>query len=186
MNELSYFYKKIARIILLWISLLFIAFTFVIKNANAELANVNIVIKANIVANTCRVSPDSINKFVDLGTWATKNFKQNNMTDPVKFTLNLTDCSVVTKGVKVTFNGDVNGTDNSLFKLVGNNSATNVGIAILDKNKSKVLPGKGSIMYPTGANNTITLDFYAYYQAINEFVTSGSANSEVVFTLEYL
>ncbi|WP_342639909.1 fimbrial protein [Proteus faecis] len=186
MIELPYLYKKIVHTVLLWTFLLFIIFNFVIKNANAELANINIVIKANIVANTCRVSPDSTNKFVDLGVWATKDLKPNNSTEPVKFTLNLTDCSIVTKGVKVTFKGDMDSQDNSLFKLSDNDSAKNVGIAILDRDKNKVLPGKSSIIYPVGTNNNIALDFYAHYEAINQFITSGSANSEVVFTLEYL
>ncbi|OAT46680.1 type 1 fimbrae adaptor subunit [Proteus hauseri ATCC 700826] len=157
-----------------------------IQGAKADLANTNIVIKANIVANTCRVSPDSINQFVDLGVWATKNFKQKESTEPVKFTLNLTDCSVTTTGVKVTFNGEIDGQDNTLFKLTENDSAKNIAIAILDKNKDKLLPGQSSILYPVGTNNNLALDFYAQYTATGQIVTGGSANGEVLFALEYL
>lgn len=75
MNELLHT-RKIMRF-LLWGMLLFSGYTvFFTKDATAELANTNIVIKANIVANTCRVSPDSLNKFVDLGVWGTKDFQQ--------------------------------------------------------------------------------------------------------------
>ncbi|EEG82898.1 MULTISPECIES: fimbrial protein [Proteus] len=185
MNELFYS-NKIMRS-LLWILFLLIGCSiFLVQDAKAELANTNIVIKANIVANTCRVSPESMNKFVDLGVWGTKDFQQNKTTEPIKFTLNLTDCSVFTTGVKVTFKGDTDNQDNTLFKLSENDSAKNVGIAILDKNKDKVLPGESSVIYPVGTINNIALDFYAQYVSTGSSVVSGSANGEVLFSLEYL
>ncbi|WP_062814278.1 fimbrial protein [Proteus mirabilis] len=185
MNELLHT-RKIMRF-LLWGMLLFSGYTvFFTKDATAELANTNIVIKANIVTNTCRVSPDSLNKFVDLGVWGTKDFQQKNTTEPVKFTLNLTDCSIVTSGVKVMFSGDTDSKDSTLFKLAEKNAAQNIGIAILDKNQNKILPGKSSMIYPVETTNNISLDFYAQYIATNKDVVGGSANGEVLFSLEYL
>ncbi|OEJ07276.1 hypothetical protein BHE89_17660 [Shigella sp. FC1967] len=117
MNELFYSNKIIRS--LLWLLFLVVGcLIFLVQSAKAELANTNIVIKANIVANTCRVSPESMNKFVDLGVWGTKDLKQNKTTEPIKFTLNLTDCGVFTTGVKVTFKGDTDSQDNTLFKIV--------------------------------------------------------------------
>lgn len=185
MNELSSGYKVVRSI--LWFFFFVIGYLILlIQGAKADLANTNIIIKANIVANTCRVSPNSINQFVDLGVWATKTFQQQASTEPVKFSLNLTDCSVTTTGVKVTFNGDIDNQDNTLFKLTESDSAKNVAIAILDKNKDKLLPGQGSMIYPVGTNNNLVLDFYAQYTATDQFVTGGSANGEVLFALEYL
>ena len=145
MNELLHT-RKIMRF-LLWGMLLFSGYTvFFTKDATAELANTNIVIKANIVANTCRV----------------------------------------TSGVKVMFSGDTDSKDSTLFKLAEKNAAQNIGIAILDKNQNKILPGKSSMIYPVETTNNISLDFYAQYIATNKDVVGGSANGEVLFSLEYL
>ena len=86
----------------------------------------------------------------------------------------------------MTFKGDTDNQDNTLFKLSENDSAKNVGIAILDKNKDKVLPGESSVIYPVGTINNIALDFYAQYVSTGSSVVSGSANGEVLFSLEYL
>lgn len=155
------------------------------ETTKAELGNTNIVMTANIIAKGCNVGTDSLNKFVDLGIWGAKRFKDNKSSEPIKFTINLTDCNVHTTGVKVTFNGDADPVDNTLFKLSGNDSAKNIGIAVLDKNKTKILPGKESIIYPISSNNLSALDFYAQYNATSPIVTGGSANSQVLFTLEY-
>ncbi|TFT96114.1 fimbrial protein, partial [Proteus mirabilis] len=54
------------------------------------------------------------------------------------------------------------------------------------KNQNKILPGKSSIIYPVETTNNISLDFYAQYIATNKDVVGGSANGEVLFSLEYL
>lgn len=84
------------------------------------------------------------------------------------------------------FSGDTDSKDSTLFKLAEKNAAQNIGIAILDKNQNKILPGKSSMIYPVETTNNISLDFYAQYIATNKDVVGGSANGEVLFSLEYL
>lgn len=181
--------KKLKGINFLVVKILLGFFIFLyLLPSRAELGEINLIMKANLVSNACTVSPATINQTVNLGTWATKQFKETYKgVPPKKFIINLLDCGPAATGVKVTFSGVVDPNNNMLLKLDAASTATNLGISILDRNKNMIKPGVETIIYPVRANSTnIPLEFYAQYVATNKNVTAGTANSQATFVLEYL
>ncbi|MDK1705088.1 fimbrial protein [Serratia rubidaea] len=157
--------------------------------AHADLGVTNMSITATLVANTCTVSADSKDKTVDMGTWATKQFAATPKgVPPVRFVLNLENCGGAASGVAVSFNGTADKDDNSLLALnTGSGAATNLGIAILDKDRNRIPLGEDSNVYPISAGATsVPLVFYGQYVASNgKKVTPGTGNADATFTLNY-
>ncbi|MDL4455013.1 fimbrial protein [Klebsiella michiganensis] len=157
--------------------------------ARADLGEINLRVTATLVANSCTVSPDSKNKTVDMGTWATKQFIATPQgVPPVRFALNLENCGGAASGVKVSFTGTPDKDDNTLLALnAGAGAATNLGIAILDKDRNRIPLVKPSTVYPISAGAArVSMVFYGQYVAsAGKPVTPGSANADATFTLDY-
>ena len=156
--------------------------------AVSDIGSINLIMKANLVSNACTITPGTMNPTVDLGTWAVKQFKETPRgVPPKRFVINLIDCGPLASGVKVKFSGTVDPVNNTLFKLDAGSTATNLGISVLDRNKSVVRPNTETIVYPLRPDATnVTLEFYAQYVATANSVGAGTANSQATFTLEYL
>ncbi|HDS3819414.1 fimbrial protein [Morganella morganii] len=156
--------------------------------AVSDIGSINLIMKANLVSNACTITPGTMNQTVDLGTWAVKQFKETPRgVPPKRFVINLIDCGPLASGVKVKFSGTVDPVNNTLFKLDAGSTATNLGISVLDRNKSVVRPNTETIVYPLRPDATnVTLEFYAQYVATANSVGAGTANSQATFTLEYL
>ncbi|AFJ46898.1 fimbrial protein [Shimwellia blattae] len=155
--------------------------------SGAELARINIRIGANLVANTCAVSNVSQNMTVNLGEWAAKQFLVTKTSQPVRFIVQLENCGAAARGVAVTFKGATTTRDTSLLALNRASTASNVGIAILDKDLRRLTPGQPSPRYPINLPlpaGGVPLVFYGQYVATGP-VTPGSANSEATFELNY-
>ncbi|MDL4454798.1 fimbrial protein [Klebsiella michiganensis] len=153
-----------------------------------EAADVTVQVVGNLVANSCTVSPDSKNKTVDMGTWATKQFVATPLgVPPVRFVLNLENCGGAVSGVKVSFTSTPDKDDNTLLALnTGAGAATNLGIAILDKDKNRIPLGKPSSVYSiTPGAASVPMVFYGQYVATVGRVTPGTANADATFTLDY-
>lgn len=154
----------------------------------ADVGAINIYMRATIVSNTCTVSAGSVNKTINMGTWAKKQFiETTSLTPLVSFTINLEKCGPAASGVKVTFNGTSDG-NGQLFKLNSASTASGVGVAILDKERNRILPGQKSMLYPLVANAaSAVLQFYAQYAATGSgsAVGAGTANADATFTMEY-
>jgi len=154
----------------------------------AGLGQINLRMTATLVANSCTVSPDSKSKTVDMGSWATKQFIGTPLgVPPVRFALNLENCGG-TSGVKVSFTGTPDKDDNTLLALnTGSGAATNLGIAILDKDKNRISLGKPSTVYPISAGTAkVSMVFYAQYVAsTGKTVEPGTVNADATFTLDY-
>lgn len=149
----------------------------------------NLYMRATIVSSTCTVSIGTLNQTVNLGSWTIKQFTATaeHATSAVRFTFNLEDCGSIASGVKVTFNGTVDSNNSSLFKLDPTSTASHVGVAILDRNKTRISPGTASIAYPLEAGQkSATLVFYAQYVSTGGTIIAGSANTDVTFSMEYL
>lgn len=141
---------------------------------------------ATIIANTCTVSTGSINKPVDMGRWATKQFAVSPSGTPVLFTINLENCGADVSGVTVTFTGVADSTDGTLLAISGPDSATNIAIAILDNQRTRIPLGQPSPLYNLTPNSsTEALKFYGQYIATAAAVTPGKANADTIFTLNY-
>ncbi|NLU17061.1 MAG: fimbrial protein [Serratia liquefaciens] len=155
--------------------------------AHADLGSINLSMTATLVANSCEVSPDSKDKTVDMGTWASKQFASTPTLPPVRFTLNLENCGAGASNVAVTFNGTADTSDSTLLALnSGGGAATKVGIAILDKDRNRIplgQPGPLMPLTPNAAN--VSLVFYSQYVATGGQVTTGAANADATFTLDY-
>ncbi|MCW7649164.1 type 1 fimbrial protein [Serratia bockelmannii] len=154
----------------------------------ADLGVVNLYMRANLVSSACSVSADSINKTVNLGVWATRQFVETPTPVPlVRFTINLEDCGPAASGVKLSWNGTAHVSNNELFALTSGSSATNVGVELLDWNRKRIAPGYTTPAYGLTANaSNVSIPFYARYVRAGGVVTAGTANSMATFTLEYL
>lgn len=155
---------------------------------SADLGAVNLYMRATVVSNACSVSTDSINKTVNLGVWATKQFVET-PTPPqlVRFTINLEDCGPGASGVRLSWNGTALTNNSELFALTSGSTATNVGVEVLDFNRKRIPPGYTTPAYGLTANSSnVSIPFYARYVRSGGAVTAGTANSMAVFTLDYL
>lgn len=168
--------------------LFFLSGMGVTPQALADLGQINLIMRATLVSNACSVSAGSANQTVNLGTWAVKQFVETPQPLPlIRFTINLVDCGPAATGVKVTFNGIPDNNNNQLFKLNAGSTASRVGVAILDRNRTRIPPGGTSLSTQLTSNATnVPLVFYAQYVSTGGAVTAGSANADATFTMEYL
>jgi len=155
-----------------------------IPNSLADLATINITIKATLTASACTVSSGSQEMTVIMGNWSQNLFAKPGGVPPKPFSINLNDCST-TSGVAVTFRGESDKSDPSLLAISGGGAAKNVGIAILDKNRNRIPLGQSSVIYNlTPGADSAELEFYGQYIATGE-VSAGAANADATFTIEY-
>ncbi|WP_447878765.1 fimbrial protein [Serratia fonticola] len=155
----------------------------------ADLGSVNLYMRATLVSNACSVSTDSIDKTVNLGIWAIKQFLETPTPSPlVRFTINLEDCGPGASGVKLSWDGTAHSGNNGLFALTSGSTATNVGVELLDWSRNRIAPGYTTLAYVLTANaSSVSIPFYArYVRAGSAAVTAGTANSMATFTLDYL
>lgn len=168
--------------------LIFMAGMGALSPAWADLGVVNLYMRATLVSSACSVSTDSMNKTVNLGIWATKQFVET-PTPPqlVRFTINLEDCGPAASGVKLSWNGTQHASNKELFALTSGSTATNVGVELLDFNRKRIPPGYTTPAYGLTANSSsLSIPFYARYVRSGGTVTAGTANSMATFTLNYL
>ncbi|MVX99190.1 fimbrial protein [Enterobacteriaceae bacterium 8376wB9] len=165
-----------------------LAVIFTTHQVQADLGKINIRMRATIVSNTCTVSAGSLIKTVNMGTWAKKQFTETASLAPmVSFTIDLEKCGPAASGVEVSFTGMSDG-NGELFKLNPTSTASGVGVAILDKERNRILPGHNSLLYPlTASAASAALQFYAQYVATGggSEVGAGTANADATFTMEY-
>lgn len=153
----------------------------------AELARINLIITAKLVAASCEVSVGSDNKYVYMGHWAVRQSTSTLPTMPAaRFVINLENCNGLKKGISVTFSGAANPTDPRLLALSGNGSAKNVAIALLDQNRT-LLPLGQTILAaaaPVNGSRTAALVFFSQYRATGP-VTPGKGDADATFKLSY-
>ncbi|MCK3845243.1 fimbrial protein [Pseudomonas sp. W15Feb34] len=153
----------------------------------AELARINLLITATLVAASCEVSVGSDYQDVYMGTWAVRQSSSTLPTMPAaRFVINLENCNGLKKGISVTFSGAANPTDPRLLALSGNGSAKNVAIALLDQNRT-LLPLEQTILAaaaPVNRSRTAALVFFSQYRATGP-VTPGKGDADATFKLSY-
>ncbi|MFP1762312.1 fimbrial protein [Lonsdalea quercina] len=82
------------------------------------------------------------------------------------------------------FSGTANNNDSTLLALNSASTATNLGIAILDKDCNRILLGHNSERYTfTSSASSASRLFYSQYVSIGCSVTPESANGDATFTL---
>lgn len=152
----------------------------------AELARINLIMSATLVAASCEVSVGSDDQYVYMGNWSVRQPTSTLPTMPAaRFVINLENCSGLTKGISVTFSGIANPTEPTLLALSGNGSAKNVAIALLDQNRSFLPLGRTILVAaPVSASRTAALVFFSQYRATGP-VTPGKGDGDATFTLSY-
>lgn len=153
----------------------------------ASLGQINLEIKATIVAATCSVSADSKNKTIEMGTWGVKQFTATPAAGPaVPFIINLENCGAAASGVVVTFRGTPSPQNSTLLALNGESTATHLALALLDHNRQRISLGQPGPVYSlTPGERSAALEFYAQYYATGGQVTAGTANADATFSVEY-
>ncbi|MBW1216172.1 fimbrial protein [Pantoea allii] len=148
----------------------------------------DIILQINgiISENGCVVDSNARELSVDMGTVASRDFTAGQLTSElVPFSIYLRNCSSLASGVKVTFEGTPDLADSSLLRLTEmNESASGIGIEILDKEKNPIPLNFASAHYSLTPNSDAELKFYSRYKS-TAAVKPGMANATATFNLEY-
>jgi len=122
---------------------------------------------------------------VPLGTYSTHFLNSvGKVTDLKPFEITLDNCPQNHNNVQIMFGGNAAAPNAQLLALQPG-GATNVGIAIYDKDKTTLIPlNSWSAAKSVTTTQSTTLTFYAAYMSMGN-VTEGHANSDATFTLSY-
>jgi len=106
------------------------------------------------------------------------------------FTIDLEDCPAGLTG-HIRFDGNVNEADPRILAVNPGQTATNVGVAIFDRDNLTLVPiGEASKDYVISdaaatTNTEYTFTYYAKYMAVGGAAGPGSANATATFTVVY-
>ncbi len=144
-----------------------------------------VYLEGTVIVYTCGVEESEENKYVRLGTYATKDLKGvGTKSQSVLIPFHLMNCGPNIP-VKITFSGNRDLTNNKFLGLTPNKSvAKNIAIEMLDAQRKSLPVGQKSSYIPDVEGNVYT-HFYAHYVATQESVTAGKANAKATFIIEY-
>lgn len=137
-----------------------------------------------IVNAACAISPDSINKTINLGQYRSANFKAvGDRSVLIPFALKLDDCDpAVATTAAVAFSGSTDPVDKTVL-LTGSEG---IGIEISDSAGKVISPDGSSFTegktLSTGSN---VFSFSARYKSTQATVKPGAADADVTFTMQY-
>lgn len=151
-----------------------------------ELGKVNIILYGEVTVSTCGVLESEQNKYIDLGTYSTKNLNRiGNKTLTIPIPFNLRNC-LPSIPITLTFSGNKDAFDSELLALDNVvNSAKNVAIEILNPDKKRLPLNIKSETLMADKNGDISTFFYAHYIVTNDNATPGVANANAQFTVQY-
>lgn len=132
----------------------------------------------------------SLNFTVDLQKHSARQFPTTGSTSPtVPFQITLSECSKGTTGVRVAFSGIEDLENNTLLKLdEGSNSASGLGIEILDGNMRPVKLNDlhtGMQWIPLTPDQDNILPYSARLKSTQKSVNPGLVSASATFTLEF-
>ncbi|MBG5898547.1 type 1 fimbrial protein [Providencia stuartii] len=149
-----------------------------------------VTIKVNVIGEPCDVDLDSENITVDFGTIVDKYLYINTKSHIEPFTINLINCDVEDgEGVKVSFVGQENMNLPGMLAVDSGSMASNIGIAILDKNNLLIPINSETSIYML-KNGDNSFPFKGYVQAEpdaikNKNIELGSFTATASFILNY-
>ncbi|CAK9883725.1 MAG: Protein FimF [Candidatus Erwinia impunctatus] len=157
---------------------------------SAYAADSTITISGYVRDNACAVAAESKNFDIDLMQNATKQFPAVGTGTPyVPFNILLSPCGNSVTAVKIGFTGISDDNNPSLLKLdSGTQSASGIGVQILDSNKLALPVNNSSSLIswvPLRAGESNTVNFYARLIASRVPVTAGIVRATAVFTPEF-
>lgn len=154
--------------------------------ATVQLTRINIRLSGEVIAYTCGVLEEEKEKYINLGTYSTKNLNavgKKGRIIPIPF--NLYNCA---PGVPftLTFSGSSDSSNADLLALdQQTNSAKNIAIEILTPNKTRLPLNKKSESFKADSNGSLSTTFYANYIVTKNSPTAGVANATAQFTIQY-
>ncbi|WP_272674882.1 fimbrial protein [Providencia sp. PROV029] len=154
----------------------------------ADAGSGKITFKGTINSGACTIAPTDVNKEVQLGNIAAVNLDAAGKKGPLNsFELKLQDCQLDPSAsgtpyskVKITFNGQPDATNASLWSSTG--SANNVAVSFLDSTGKTIKPGDTLEQTLKASDTTIILSAQAEATGA---ATSGSINSIANYVLSY-
>lgn len=148
--------------------------------------DVLVSVKGNLIANTCVVAADSLEKNVPLGDIGTRQLSKAGAVSNIKtpFTLTLEACGPTFSGVKIRFSGTPDDIDPRLLK-VAEGGATGVAVQILDQEGALVPLDTQTTAYGEAGNDSVQMNFYARLIATGPEVNAGDVSAIATWTTEY-
>ncbi len=150
----------------------------------ADAGSGKITFKGTINSGACTIAPTDVNKEVQLGNIAAVNLDAAGINS---FELKLQDCQLDPSAsgtpyskVKITFNGQPDATNASLWSSTG--SANNVAVSFLDSTGKTIKPGE-TLEQTLKASDTTIICLLKQKQPVP--ATSGSINSIANYVLSY-
>lgn len=146
-----------------------------------------VTFSGSIVDAPCSIDPESEDQTVKLGQISQTLLSDGRKSDPEAFSINLENCAVTDKGVRVTFDG-IKSNDETLKDLlaIGEGTAKGAAVGITYYDGRPIKLGTTSDLLPL-VNGDNQLKFAAYMQGTtaSEGITAGDFKSEARFTLTY-
>ncbi|GAB1440373.1 fimbrial protein [Providencia sp.] len=166
-------------------SLTVLGVALAVTSASTVFASGTINFTGEITDIACTVDSNSKNLNVDLGKVSSKSLAAQGEVAGLKdFTIKLVDCPANSK-VTVRFGGTRDTADRDILAInQGAGVATNVGIALFEKDATtqiKLFEDSKEVDF-NGA--TVDLDYVARYKATGA-ATAGQANSSAVYSIQY-
>lgn len=158
-------------------------------SAVAQAADGTINFTGNIIGATCSVTSGVAGtQTVSLGGIAKSNLAVAGDTSAAtKFSIVLSNCPTdfVPTKVSVKFDGNSVVSDSSLLALSAGQTATGVGVQILEADGTTAIPLRSDSAAKTlAATGDTTLNFVARYKA-TAAATAGTANANTTFVVDY-
>lgn len=175
------FFKKLSLVTPLIIS------SCALVTCQVSAHDVTVNITGAVLNATCTISPDSVNKTVNLGQVpANRLINSGDSSQPVPFNINLEKCGAIANGVVVSFSGTPDDSMTNLLKLSPESSGTGIAIEIMDDAQKLVAIGGSTQPYLiTGGATTASLRFYSKMVANGEKIQPGTIISSVTFNTLY-
>jgi type 1 fimbria pilin len=126
---------------------------------------------------------------IAMGDYFISDFKNNNVTKDVPFSLNVSDCTSVAKfTTKMTTTKTTGGTKNLLGNSLTANAAAGIGVKILYNQNTQLIPNNTNSSYVV-SDSTIpgskSLDFIARMESDGNTLVTGAYKATAVFTMTY-
>ncbi|EKT57391.1 fimbrial protein [Providencia sneebia] len=166
-------------------SLIAVEVVLVLTTAPAAFASGTIKFTGEITDVACTVDSKSKNLNVELGKVSSKSLAAKGEVAGLKdFTIKLIDCPATSK-VTVRFGGTRDLIDRDILAInQGTSAATNVGIALFEKDATTPIKLYEDTKEVEFKGATVDLDYVARYKATGT-ATAGPANSSAVYSIQY-
>lgn len=155
-----------------------------IFSASVSYAATDVHFTGVLVSDPCSLATDSEDQLVDFGSIPKKDFLNDGVSLPKRFTIILNDCdTTISDMVKLTFLGDEDSSQKGLFSTTGD--AKGVAIKLTQEDGSEILPNAA---FTAGELNNGSNEFMfqaAVSSGSYDQITFGDFKAVIGFSMEY-